>query len=535
MTTSGDAPDRAATSTPWPAVAAAVAMIVAFRIPAFLEPHWYSDESTYAYVGRTVFGGGDLYTSPGAWDNKPPVQYWIYGIVTHFLGYSEAAIHLVPFASAIAAVIAIGWGVARLTGSRRRAGIACVLTALIVGPPIFDSELFLPEGALIGLTTWAGMLMLVTVISPRWAAGHRWAPYAAGALMSIALGMQQTVIADVVAIGVILLIVCPRRWGDYARFVGAGLAVTLLWLVPTLVASGVGPTWFATVAFYGIYAHNSLPLTLLARVLHFASIGAGVIAIFLGAALVARRTRNAFWTLWVLAGIDLLVAGSAHFPYPHLVLPAIPWICAAVAATPWHRLPALVSGARRPLLLLGSAVLAAGVLLASVQGSYAGSYWINGRSLSTYYVDGYTSLVNASERTRWQNSFSEGVVPDRAVAAWLVAHHYANSSAVVWSVADEWIYLLTPLHTVLPTVGLFNDDVMLGKGSKIGAYVARHRPRVIVVNLPSLVPRSSILLVLAEYYVPVYSVGPDIIYIERPTSRVSAAASRRHTLRRSSV
>jgi hypothetical protein len=106
---------------------------------------------------------------------------------------------------------------------------------------------------------------------------------------------------------------------------------------------------------------------------------------------------------------------------------------------------------------------------------------------------------------------------------------------VVWSVADEWIYLLTPLHTVLPTVGLFNDDVMLGKGSKIGAYVARHRPRVIVVNLPSLVPRSSILLVLAEYYVPVYSVGPDIIYIERPTSRVSAAASRRHTLRRSSV
>ena len=118
MTTPGEAPDKAATSTPWPAVAAAVAMIVAFRIPAFLEPHWYSDESTYAYVGRTVFGGGDLYTSPGAWDNKPPVQYWIYGIVTHFLGYSEAAIHLVPFASAIAAVIAIGWGVARTSRDR---------------------------------------------------------------------------------------------------------------------------------------------------------------------------------------------------------------------------------------------------------------------------------------------------------------------------------------------------------------------------------------------------------------------------------
>jgi 4-amino-4-deoxy-L-arabinose transferase-like glycosyltransferase len=533
--TTGDASQKAATSTPWRAVAAGVALIVAFRIPAFLEPHWYSDESTYAYVGRTVFGGGDLYRSPGAWDNKPPVQYWLYGIVTHLLGYSEAAIHLVPFASAIAAVIAVGWGVARLTGSRRRAGIACVLTALIVGPPIFDSELFLPEGALIGLTAWAGMLMLVTIASPWWAARHRWAPYVAGFLMSIALGMQQTVIADVVAIGVILLIACPRRWVELVRFVGAGLAVTLLWLVPTIVASGLGPTWFATVAFYGIYAHNSLPLTLLGKVLHFAGIAGGVVAIFVGAALIARRTRNTFWMLWVLAGIDLLVAGSAHFPYPHLVLPSIPWICAALAATPWQRVPAVVSDRRRPLLLVGSGVLAAGVLLASVEGSYAGSYWINGRSLSTYYVDGYTALVNGSERTSWQNSFSESVVPDRAVAAWLVAHDYANSSAVVWSTADEWIYLLTPLHTVLPTVGLFNDDVMLGKSSKIGAYVATHLPRVIVLNQPTLIHRSSILPVLAQYYVPVYSAGPDIVYVRRTVSQASAPEHRGRSVHRSAV
>ena len=333
----GTTQDHATTSPPWRGIAAGVALIVAFRIPAFLEPHWYSDESTYAYVGRTVFNGGRLYVSPGAWDNKPPVQYWVYGIVTHLLGYSEAAIHLVPFASAIAAVIAVGWGVAKLTGSRRRAGIACVLAALIIGPPIFDSELFLPEGALIGPMTWAGMLMLVSIASPAWAVRHRWAPYVAGFLASIALGMQQTVLADVFAICVVLLIACPGRWVQLLRFLGTGLVVSLLWLVPTIIASGVGATWFATVAFYGIYAHNSLPLSVLPRILHFAGIGAGVIAIIGGAILVARRTRNAFWMLWVLAGIDLVVAGSAHFPYPHLLLPSIPWVCAAVAATPWNR------------------------------------------------------------------------------------------------------------------------------------------------------------------------------------------------------
>ncbi|HXM70713.1 MAG TPA: hypothetical protein VN970_06235, partial [Thermoanaerobaculia bacterium] len=303
MTTSGgEAPGNAATSAPWTAIAAGVGLVALLRVPAFLEPRWYTDESIYAYVGRTIFGGGDLYTAVGAWDNKPPVQYWIYGILTHFLGYSEAAIHLVPFASAIAAVIAVAWGVARLTGSRRRAGIACILTALIIGPPIFDTELFLPEGALIGPMTWAGMLMLVHTASPWWAARHRWVPYAAGLLASIALGMQQTVIADIVAIGAIMLIARPQAWRDLLRFYGAGVAVTLLWLLPTVFASGLGATWFAVVSFYGIYAHNALPPTLLDGLVHFAAIAIGGVGIIGGAALLARRTRNTFWMLWVLAG-----------------------------------------------------------------------------------------------------------------------------------------------------------------------------------------------------------------------------------------
>jgi hypothetical protein len=523
----GSVRERAATQAPWTGIAAGVALIVAFRIPAFLEPRWYSDESTYAYVGRTVFGGGVLYRSPGAWDNKPPVQYWTYGIVTHFLGYSEAAIHLVPFVSALAAVIGVGWGVARLTGSRRRAAIACVLAALLIGPPIFDSELFLPEGALIGPMTWAGMLMLVSVASPWWAVRHRWAPYAAGALASIALGMQQTVIADIVAVAIILLIARPGRWTDLLRFFGAGLVVTALWLVPTIIASGVGATWFAIVAFYGIYAHNSLPVTLLARVLHFAGIAAGVVAIVLGAALVARRTRNCFWMLWLLAGIDLLVAGSAHFPYPHLLLPSIPWICAALAATPWDRGSVLVTGARGHRLWVGAVLLSAGVLLAAAEGSYAGSYWINGRSLSTYYADGYAGLVNSSERTRWQNGFSHNVVFDEAVAAWLNAHHYANASAVVWNTSDEWVYLLAPLNTVLPTVGLFNDDVLLGSRGAIAPYIARHRPTIIVLNRPSLVLRPAIIPVLAQYYVAVYSAGLDTVYVVRSKPRTASSATPR--------
>jgi hypothetical protein len=515
--------DNANTSTPWGGVSAAVALVVAFRIPAFLEPHWYSDESIYAYVGRTVVSGGDLYKAPGAWDNKPPLQYWIYGIITHFLGYSEAALHVVPFVSAIAAVIAIGWGVARLTGSKRRAVIACLLAALIIGPPTFDAELFLPEAALIGPMAWAGMLMLVAITSRRWALQHRWAPYMAGLLASVALGMQQTAIADIVAIGLILLIACPRRWPDLLRFLGTALAVTLLWLLPTVIASGLGATWFAIVGFYGIYTHNALPPTVLDRVVHFVAIAGGAVAIIGGSVLLARRTRNAFWMLWILAGVDLLVAGAAHFPYPHLLLPSIPWVCAALAATPWQRAGVLLDRVRGRALWAGVGVLAAGVVVASVLGSYAGSYWLNGRSLSTYYVDGYTGLVDSSERTTWQDSFSKNVVLDEAVTHWLIAHHYSHATAVIWNTADEWVYLTTPVTTVLPAADLFNDDVMLGNRTETGPFVARHRPTVIVLNEPSAVLRPSILPVLARYYVAVFRIGPDTIYIVRThTSQVIA-------------
>jgi 4-amino-4-deoxy-L-arabinose transferase-like glycosyltransferase len=516
--------DNADTSTPWTGVAGAVALVVAFRIPAFLEPHWYSDESIYAYVGRTVFGGGDLYTSPGAWDNKPPLQYWIYGVLTHFLGYSEAAIHLVPFASAVAAVVAVGWGVARLTGSKRRGVIACVLAALVIGPPIFDSELFLPEAALIGPMTWAGMLMLVHITSTTWAARHRWAPYVAGLLASIALGMQQTVIADIVAIGLIVLIACPSHWRDVLRFLGTGLVVSSLWLLPTVFASGLGASWFAIVGFYGIYAHNALPPTVLDRVVHFAAIAGGALAIFGGSALLGRRTRNAFWMLWILAGIDLLVAGAAHFPYPHLLLPSIPWICAALAATPWQRASVLADRVRGRRLRVGVGVLAAGVALASALGSYAGSYWLNGRSLSNYYVDGYAGLVNSTERIQWQDGFSGSVVLDAAVSNWLIAHHYAHASAVVWNTADVWVYLDTPLTTVLPSADLFNNDVLLGNRTETGPFVARHRPTVIVLNQPAAALRPSILPVLARYYVAVYRIGPDTIFIER--SQLGAVTAR---------
>ena len=92
-------------------------------------------------------------------------------------------------------------------------------------------------------------------------------------------------------------------------------------------------------------------------------------------------------------------------------------------------------------------------------------------------------------------------------------------TSFVWNVSDEWVYLLTPLNTVLPTVGLFNDDVLLGSRLAVGPYVARRRPTVIVIDQPSLVLRPSIIPVIEHYYVAMFAIGLETVYIERSQLR----------------
>ena len=80
---------------------------------------------------------------------------------------------------------------------------------------------------------------------------------------------------------------------------------------------------------------------------------------------------------------------------------------------------------------------------------------------------------------------------------------------------------------MLPTVGLFNDDVLLGSRGAIGPYIARHRPTIIVLNRPSLVLRPAIIPLLAQYYVAVYSAGLDTVYVVRSQPRAASSATPR--------
>src|SRR6202050_5490251 len=171
-----------------------------------MEPHWYTDEAGYVNVARELLKGKVLYSQ--TWNNKPPLMLWTIALEVKLFGSSEIAPHVLTFISGLATVAAIVWAASRLY-TPRRALIAGVIAAVILGLPIVDAELALPESLLIAPLTWAGAIILVHILrGDRTAAPRRipWWPLGAGILMAAAIAYQQTSVAETSAFFLAMLL-----------------------------------------------------------------------------------------------------------------------------------------------------------------------------------------------------------------------------------------------------------------------------------------------------------------------------------------
>ena len=223
-----------------------LALLALLRVPAFLEPHWYTDEAGYVDTARSLLRGQVLYSQ--IWTNKPPLHIWTVAGVIQLLGTSEAALHILPLLSGFATLLAIAYAGSRLLG-RRRTTFALVLAALLLGLPIFDAELLLPEGLLIAPLTWAGALLLTRVAAPDTRRWPRW-PIAVGVLVAVAVAYQQTALAETCAFGLILALAGRASWRRVAVYAASVAAASALWLVPAVVTAGAGKVAYALVGFW---------------------------------------------------------------------------------------------------------------------------------------------------------------------------------------------------------------------------------------------------------------------------------------------
>jgi 4-amino-4-deoxy-L-arabinose transferase-like glycosyltransferase len=494
-----------------------LATLAILRLPSLMEPHWYTDEAGYVNVARELLVGKILYSQ--TWNNKPPLMLWTIAAEVKLLGSSEIGLHILTLITGLLTIAAIVWAASRLY-TPRRAVAAGVIAGVILGLPLVDAELALPESLMIAPLTWAGAIVLVRIIRgdrtgvsrrlPRW-------PLAAGLLMAAAIAYQQTAVAETSAFFFAMLLAPTVLRRDAFVFLGTVAVLTGAWLTAAIVTAGAGNVWFALAGFYVDYTKKALPTSAAGGAAHFGIAVAAGLLIAAGALLNRNRLR-VDWVLALWAGATLLVTAIAGQAYPHFLAPAVAPLTLLVAGAAVPSMSRFRAGGRRSLI--GPGLQVAGLVIAIVTAKVAGVDWLpippsasNSHTMSDYYGGAVVAVFNPTFRTQWLDDFDYRVAGDAKVSAWIVSRGFGGDTAVVWSY-DAWVYALANLQIDMPTPPIYNDEVLLGYGGPVEQYVANKRPVLIVVDAvaQALYPEIGKLLASGAY-VNEYESYPDTVWV----------------------
>jgi 4-amino-4-deoxy-L-arabinose transferase-like glycosyltransferase len=491
--------------------------LAVLRLPSLMEPHWYTDEAGYLNVARELLSGKILYSQ--TWNNKPPLMLWTIALDVKLFGSSEIALHVLTLISGLVTIAAIVWAASRLY-TPRRALIAGVIAAVILGLPIVDAELALPESLLIAPLTWAGAIVLVEILRgdrtarppriPRW-------PLVAGILMAAAIAYQQTAVAETSAFFFAMLLAPRLLRRDAFIFLGTAAAITLAWLTTAIITAGAGNVAFALAGFYVDYTKTALPKSALGGAAHF-GLALGVALLIAAGAVVNRHRPRVDWVLALWAGATLVVTAVAGQQYPHFLAPAVAPLTLLVAGIAVPSASRWRAGNRRSLI--GPGLQIGGLVSAILMAKVAGIDWLpippsasDSHTLSDYYGGAAWAAFDPAWRTTWLDDFDYRVKGDAKVTAWVIRNGFSGDTAVVWSY-DAWIYALANLQIIMPTPPIYNDEVLLGPGGPVETYVAMKQPVLIMVDVKSqvLFPEIGKLLVSGEY-IDEYQTYPYTVWV----------------------
>jgi len=462
------------------------ALFSLLRVPSFFEPHWYSDEASYAGVAKALLRGQVLYAQ--IWNNKPPLQSWTIAAVIKVFGPSEAGLHLLTFITGFVTLAAVAYAGWRILGPQR-AGAATLLAGIALGLPVFDAEIALPESLLIAPVAWAGALTLVH-IDPRRnltrTSGLAVWPFLVGALVAAGIAYQQTVVAECVAFGLALALSPLTRRRDLLLYAATVAVITGVWVGIAIADAGAGRVGFALAGFYISYTQSVLPSSASGVIRHLVEVGVAGILLCAGAFL-CRRMRTPVWAVALWAGASLLVAALARQPYAHFLTAAVAPVALLLAAIP---APSQIRAVVRSPVAVRMAPQLVAVLIAGIMASVAGLDWIppaapspalnSYRTLTQYYGGAVHAAIKQNDAD-WDDSFDGRVASDAAIASWVAKERLAGASAVVWS-SDAWVYSLADLPVLMPTPPIYNDEVLLGQNGPVATAVAKLSPTLIIVS-----------------------------------------------------
>jgi hypothetical protein len=426
-----------------------VALFLLLRLPSLVEPQWYQDEAGYASTAWLTHAGYGLYVN--AWNNKPPLLFGIYGLSQLLFGTSEGGLHALTMLSGLAAIVAAVVGMSRVF-SMRAAFWGGLVIAVIIGSPMLDADLALPESLLIGPVTVGVVWFLCSGADPAARAPRASTLVAIGVLLACGFLIQQTAFADFAAI--MLWCLVRRRWRTVV-VIGGTFAVTVaVVMVPFVVSAGAHNVWYALATSYVDYVGDALQGRLPAYLLRIALVAAMVVTAWFFRN--AKDGRLELVRIWATA--LLFAAIAAGYSYEHFLLPAmIPLVMLVTGLVSGYR-DHLVARVRQPRVLASGALFA--VIASTGWSLYTSAYRTTVWSVGYYFnVGGYVSgSLSELDYDTYYGTLTYG---EHLAEQWISSHGLVDTTAMLWTnlawpLVDDQLFPPTRSGPLYVTLALEN-------------------------------------------------------------------------------
>lgn len=431
------------------------------RLPSMFEPRWYRDEGIFAAIAQALREGQGLYGD--AWDNKPPFIFLTYAAIQETLGGSVLMLHLVTTVVVLITQLLLFLLARQLLGLRR-ATVAAILFALVMGTPVIEGNLALTETYMILPTTLA---MLLYVSASRPASTRRLV--ACGAALGVAAGYKQVAVFDAAALAVVVALIEPRTRRALAALAGGWLAVQVGIAAAFLAAGSFSDYWYAVAGSLGAYSDRAPAVHPAERALFLAP--AAVVC----AGLALRRQRGGVvtprdlplvWLAFAVAG-----ATASGFTFPHYLQQAAPGAAITLASIEL----------RAPTPRRLAQVLAVGLVAAAVAVQFGTVLRDRDQvQVARYYRAFFAHPFERGENADYELRFDGGAVAVRDIAT-LLRQDAADGALFSWS-EFPWLYTASgrtnPTRYSTTFLASLHDDAE----SEMLRDLAREPPAYIVIS-----------------------------------------------------
>jgi hypothetical protein len=445
-----------------------IALYLLLRIPSLIEPQWYQDEAGYASTIWLTHLGYGIYVD--AWNDKPPLLFGIYWLSQFLWGPSEAGLHVWSLLSGLAALSAALWGLSRMHSTRVAVWGGLVI-ALLIGSPMLEGELALPESLLLGPATVGVVWFLIAYAGSSARVPRTRTLVLIGVLLACAVLIQQTALAETAS--VLLWCLVRRRWRDLMIVGGTVVITVAIVILPFVISSGAHNVWYAFVSSYGGYVQRGLKGGLATLAFR--------LGIILAMAIVAWLFRNAadgrleLVRIWTTA--MLFTAIAPGYNYEHFLLPAVVPAVMLITGIVSRRRRELWASVRRVPVLIAVATL--GVLSAITVTTFSFQYYVTW-SLG-YYPNAVGYVAGSTSQADYERYFGVTTLGELQAEQYLSAHGLVGVTAMVWAnlawpLVDEQLVPPTRSGPLFVTLTLEN-----GTG-QILANMNASPPRVILIT-----------------------------------------------------